>query len=136
MHKLPNNDGTCVCGALYGKSAAGLVRPMRQGSTCHAGVQIHDEGQGESEARSDLSKKKSGKVPLSANEARKIGRDEGLSISMAIMFSALLDGGFLKPEQMREVWDKVNYLSDSIAKGYVNAVDLRRALQEDYGILI
>lgn len=75
-------------------------------------------------------------MPLSANEARKLGRDEGLSISMAIMFSALLDGGFLKPEQMREVWDKVNYLSDSIAKGYVNAVDLRRALQEDYGILI
>ena len=62
------------------------------------------------------------------------GRNEGLSLAMAIMFTALLDGGYLQPEDMPGAWDKVNYLSDSIAKGYVNAADMRKALLEEYGI--
>ena len=81
-----------------------------------------------------MSKKKSGKVPLNADEARKRGRNEGLSLAMAIMFTALLDGGYLQPEDMPGAWDKVNYLSDSIAKGYVNAADMRKTLLEEYGI--
>lgn len=81
-----------------------------------------------------MSKKKSGKVPLSAEEARKIGRNEGLTCAMAIMFTALLDGGYLQPDDMAGAWDKVNYLSDSIAKGYVNAADMRKTLLEEYGI--
>lgn len=79
-------------------------------------------------------RKKSGKVPMSAAEARKAGRNEGVSLAMAIMFSALLDGGYLKAEQMKGAWEKVNYLSDSIAKGYVNAADMRKTLAEEYGI--
>lgn len=81
-----------------------------------------------------MSKKKSGKVPLSAAEALKQGRNEGLSLAMAIMFTALLDGGYLQPDDMPGAWDKVNYLSDSIAKGYVNAADMRKTLLEEYGI--
>lgn len=81
-----------------------------------------------------MSKKKSGKVPLSAEEARKQGREQGLTLAMAIMFTALLDGGYLQPEDMPGAWDKVNYLSDSIAKGYVNAADMRKTLLEEYGI--
>ncbi len=81
-----------------------------------------------------MSRKKSGKVPLSAEEARKEGRNQGLTLAMAIMFTALLDGGYLQPEDMAGAWDKVNYLSDSIAKGYVNAADMRKALLEEYGI--
>lgn len=81
-----------------------------------------------------MSKKKSGKVPMSAVEALKQGRNEGLSLAMAIMFTALLDGGYLQPDDMPGAWDKVNYLSDSIAKGYVNAADMRKTLLEEYGI--
>lgn len=81
-----------------------------------------------------MSRKKSGKVPLSAEEARKVGRNEGLTLAMAIMFTALLDGGYLQPDDMAGAWEKVNYLSDSIAKGYVNAADMRKALLEEYGI--
>ena len=81
-----------------------------------------------------MSKKKSGKVPLSAEEARKQGREQGLTLAMAIMFTALLDGGYLQPDDMAGAWDKVNYLSDSIAKGYVNAADMRKTLLEEYGI--
>lgn len=81
-----------------------------------------------------MSKKKSGKVPLSATEALIKGRNEGLSLAMAIMFTALLDGGYLQPDDMPGAWDKVNYLSDSIAKGYVNATDMRKTLLEEYGI--
>lgn len=81
-----------------------------------------------------MSKKKSGKVPMSAEQARKEGRDQGCTLAMAIMFTALLDGGYLKPEDMAGAWDKVNYLSDSIARGYVNAADMRKTLYEEYGI--
>ena len=81
-----------------------------------------------------MSKKKSGKVPLSAEEALKKGRDQGLALAMAIMFTALLDGGYLQPEDMAGAWEKVNYLSDSIVKGYVNAADMRKTLLEEYGI--
>lgn len=81
-----------------------------------------------------MSKKKSGKVPLSADEARKQGREQGLTLAMAIMFTALLDGGYLQPDDMAGAWDKVNYLSDSIARGYVNAADMRKTLLEEYGI--
>ena len=79
-------------------------------------------------------KKKSGKVPMSATEARKEGRNQGLSIAMAIMFTALLDGGYLQPDDMAGAWEKVNYLSDSITKGYVNIADMRKTLLEEYGI--
>ena len=39
-----------------------------------------------------MSKKKSGKVPLSATEALIQGRNQGTTLAMAIMFTALLDG--------------------------------------------
>lgn len=81
-----------------------------------------------------MSKKKSGKVPLSATEALIQGRNQGTTLAMAIMFTALLDGGYLQPEDMAGAWDKVNYLSDSIARGYVNAADMRKTLLEEYGI--
>ena len=66
--------------------------------------------------------------------AREEGRTEAIGLAMTIMFTAMLDGGFLAPEQMRPAWDKVNYLSDSIVKGYVNVADLRRTLKEEYDI--
>lgn len=66
--------------------------------------------------------------------SREEGRTEAIGLAMAIMFTAMLDGGFLTPEQMRPAWDKVNYLSDSIVKGYVNVADLRRTLKEEYDI--
>ena len=73
-------------------------------------------------------------VPMGAAAARQAGREEGVSLATAILLMAMLDGGYLTPEQMPGAWEKVNYLSDSIAKGYVNAADMRKTLREEYGI--
>lgn len=80
-------------------------------------------------------RKHSGRVPLSAQEARKLGRDEGLNLAIAIIFTAALDSGILDTEQLRALWDKVEYLSDSIKEGYVNVHDLQKTIQEEYGVI-
>ena len=36
---------------------------------------------------------------------------------------------------IRRVWDEVNYLADSVSKGYVSIADLEKEL-EDYGITL
>lgn len=38
------------------------------------------------------------------------------------------------PKRLRRLLDEVNYLSDSIVKGYVSVQDLFRALEEEVGI--
>lgn len=99
-------------------------------------VLLYDARKNKGEEGTFMRKKKSGKVPMSADAARKEGREQGLSMAMAIMFMALLDGGYLQPEDMAGAWEKVEYLSDSIAKGYVNAADIRKTLNEEYGVKI
>ena len=37
--------------------------------------------------------------------------------------------------RLRRVWDEVNYLADSVSKGYVSIADLEKEL-EDYGITL
>lgn len=87
-----------------------------------------------------MSKKKKKKrvnpnrIPMSKAEALQSGQDIGLRMAMAIIFAAELDGGHITPEQMPDIWRSVNYLSDSINKGYVNAVDILRMLDKEYEI--
>ena len=68
--------------------------------------------------------------------AKKDAEAKGLDMAVCIILSALLDKGFLDPEQMRPAWDAINDKSDSIVRGYCNVNDLRRALREDYGIYV
>lgn len=70
------------------------------------------------------------------NRAKKDAEAKGLDMAVCIILSALLDKGFLDPEQMRPAWDAINDKSDSIVRGYCNVNDLRRALREDYGIYV
>lgn len=70
------------------------------------------------------------------NKAKKEASDKGINIALCIMLSALLDKGFIQPEQMRDAWDAINGMSESIVKGYVNVNDLRQVLKDEYGIYI
>lgn len=64
-------------------------------------------------------------------------KHRSVDIAMAIIFQAALDSGLVTPQQLREVLrPKVEYLSDSIAKGRVNVWDMVRCLKEEYGVLI
>lgn len=61
---------------------------------------------------------------------------EAINISMAIFFTVLCDKEHADKEIMRRVWDEVNDLSDSIARGYVSVSDLRDVLKREYDIEI
>lgn len=79
------------------------------------------------------------KKPLSQadyNRAKKKAEDTALNVALAIILSALLDGKFLTPEQMRPAWEYVNYKADSVARGYANANDMIQALEDEYDIYI
>lgn len=65
---------------------------------------------------------------------------EHRAISYAIIqakcmcFHALIDKGFIQPEQVKPAWDAVTYLAESINKGYVNLQDLYNSLKDEYGV--
>lgn len=61
---------------------------------------------------------------------------EATSLAMALIFTALLDGGHLEPEELFAAWKRVQYLTDSVDKGYVNIFELRKVLREEYRIEI
>ena len=47
---------------------------------------------------------------------------------------ALIDKGYLQPEQVKPAWDAVEYLADSLNKGYVKLQDLYDSLRDEYGV--
>ena len=69
-------------------------------------------------------------------QAKKKAEDTALNIALAIILTALFDGGFLTPEQMRPAWEYVNYKADSVARGYVKAEDMIQSLADEYDIYI
>lgn len=57
-----------------------------------------------------------------------------LDAAWAIFFSALRDKEGFDNQQLRRVWDQVNYLSDSISKRRISVQDLAQVLEEEAGI--
>lgn len=53
----------------------------------------------------------------------------------AVFFTALRDKERFGYKRLRRVWDEVNYISDSIDKGYVKLDDLVNELAK-YGITL
>ena len=77
--------------------------------------------------------------PATEADVKKAKREaayEATSLAMALIFTALLDGGYLEPEELFAAWKKVQYLTDSVDKGYVNIYELRKTLREEYRIAI
>lgn len=70
------------------------------------------------------------------NRAKKDAQDEALSLSIALFLTVLLDKFGFDAEQLQKVWDEINALSDSVAKGYVNLHDLKTVLEDEYGIVL
>ena len=53
---------------------------------------------------------------------------------MTIFFSVLCDKHGATDAELRQFWDEVNYLSESIVQGYVSLADLRHTLRTERGI--
>lgn len=68
-------------------------------------------------------------------KAKKAAQNEAVTTAWAIFFSALRDKEVFGYTRLRRVWDEVNYLADSVPKGYVSIADLEKEL-EDYGITL
>jgi len=70
------------------------------------------------------------------NRAKKEVQDEAVTLAIALFLTVMLDKFGFDEEQLHKVWDEVNNLSDSVAKGYVNVQDLITVLREEYGVQI
>lgn len=79
------------------------------------------------------------RIPISAADLAKAKAEackEATGYAMAIFFTVLCDKAGMTAEQLMDIWDSINELSDSIVKGYVNVADLKYTLKTEYGILI
>ena len=68
-------------------------------------------------------------------KGKESAQNEAVTTAWAIFFSALRDKEGFGYTRLRRVWDEVNYLADSVSKGYVSIADLEKEL-EDYGITL
>ena len=68
--------------------------------------------------------------------ARQEAQAEAISYAMTIFFSVLCDKRGATDAELRQFWDEVNYLSESVVQGYVSLADLRHTLRTERGIEI
>lgn len=59
---------------------------------------------------------------------------KAIVLAKALTFTALLDEGIIKPEDVKRGWDKTRYLADSVNQGHVSIRDMYNTLIEDYGV--
>ena len=69
-------------------------------------------------------------------KAKKEAENYAAAYAMAIIFTALTDKMGWTKEQLIELWGHVDYLSDSVTKGYVTIPQLLHTLKEEYGVNI
>ena len=62
----------------------------------------------------------------------------GLFVGAVAMYTffALVNSDIIDKDKLSQLWEDVNYVSDSIVKGYINAADLKRTLREEWDIHI
>ena len=68
-------------------------------------------------------------------KAKRQAQTHAINMVWAVFFTALRDKEGYGYTRLRRVWDEVNYISDSIDKGYVKLDDLVNELAE-YGITL
>ena len=68
-------------------------------------------------------------------KAKQQAQTHAINMVWAVFFTALRDKEGFGYTRLRRVWDEVNYLADSVSKGYVSIADLEKEL-EDYGITV
>ena len=64
------------------------------------------------------------------NKAKKEAMNIAITSARATLFTALRDKEGFGYVRLRRVWDEVNYISDSIDKGYIDIDDLVNELKE------
>lgn len=65
------------------------------------------------------------------NKAKKTAKNEAIEVTLGIVLTVLRDKKGYEKDELRSFWNDVQYLSDSILKGYVSIHDLLGVLKED-----
>lgn len=66
-------------------------------------------------------------------ERRKI-RDEAVEYAYVVMFTAMHDKHGYGVKRLNRLYNDINYIADSISRGYVNLQDLADELRDKMGI--
>lgn len=76
------------------------------------------------------------KVVTAADIEREVRRAATKNVvdTMAIVFTVLVDKEGWSVAELQKFWEEINYLSDSIDKGYVKISDLLNTLRKEYEI--
>ena len=69
------------------------------------------------------------------NAAYDAGIAEGLNRGIELMLYVLIDKHGAPKEDIQQLGEEINYVADSIAKGYIKCEDIRRTLEEEYGFV-
>lgn len=65
------------------------------------------------------------------NKAKNKAKNEAIEVTLGIVLTVLRDKEGYGKEDLQRFWKEVQYLSDSILKGYVSINDLIDVLKED-----
>ena len=77
--------------------------------------------------------------PLRESDIKRIKREatqDGVNFSNIIFLSVMRDKEGYGVKRLTRLYDRIQYLVDSFNKGYVDIYDLKKALEEEAGIVI
>ena len=86
--------------------------------------------------RKRVNKRRKPATKADVEKAKREAENNAVDSAFAIMFSALRDKEGWGKVRLARLWREVNYLSDSVARGYVSINDLMTALEEEAGITL
>lgn len=86
--------------------------------------------------RKRVNKRRKPATKADVEKAKREAENNAVDYAFAIMFSALRDKEGWGKVRLARLWREVNYLSDSVARGYVSINDLMTALEEEAGITL
>lgn len=79
------------------------------------------------------------KHPMTEADTRKLmerSANTAVGLSLAIFITVLVDKYGWSREQVTDIWKHLEKLSEEVKEGRVSAYDLKKALEEDTGILL
>ena len=61
--------------------------------------------------------------------------DDAIKLVVYMVMYVLIDKHGAPKEDIQQLGEEINYVADSIARGYVKCEDIRRTLEEEYGFV-
>ena len=61
--------------------------------------------------------------------------DDAIKLVVYMVMYVLIDKHGAPKEDIQQLGEEINYVADSIAKGYIKCEDIRRMLEEEYGFV-